>query len=149
MPHPDESFLRDECGICVHGTVIVGGKGQVVIPKPARDELGIVPGDTLLCVAKGDLALAFHKPEAAKRFPDHEHPDVVLEHMVDVGSRGQAVIPKKIRDALSIFPGDALFAVTKLKAAVGMVKAQNVPRMMEFLRKEVKSCSCRPKPHKK
>ena len=149
MPHPDESFLRDECGICVHGTVIVGGKGQVVIPKPARDELGIVPGDTLLCVAKGDLALAFLKPEAAKCFPEGDDPDVKIELLAGVGSHGQVVVPKKIRDALSIFPGDALFAVTKLKAAVGMVKAQNVPRMMEFLRKEVKSCSCRPKPHKK
>ena len=149
MPHPDESFLRDECGICVHATVIVGEKGQVVIPKSARDELGIVPGDILLCVAKGDLALAFLKPEAAKRFPEKDHPDVKIELSAEVGSRGQVVVPKRIRDALSIFPGDTLFAVTKMKAAVGMVKVQNVPRIMEFLRKEVESCSCRPKPHKK
>ena len=30
------------------GTVKVGERGQIVIPKQIRDELGITPGETLL-----------------------------------------------------------------------------------------------------
>ncbi len=33
------------------GSVTVGEKGQIVIPKAARDMLGIKPGDTLLLIA--------------------------------------------------------------------------------------------------
>lgn len=33
------------------GTVTVGAKGQIVIPKEARELFGIRPGDTLLLLA--------------------------------------------------------------------------------------------------
>ena len=42
------------------GVVTVGEKGQIVIPKKARDLFGIVPGSTLLVLGdenKGGLAL--------------------------------------------------------------------------------------------
>ena len=40
------------------GTVRVGEKGQIVIPKGARDLLGIQPGDTLLVLADEKRGLA-------------------------------------------------------------------------------------------
>ena len=38
-------------------TVRVGEKGQIVIPKAARDLLNIRPGDTLLVLADEERAL--------------------------------------------------------------------------------------------
>ncbi len=35
---------------CILGTVRVGEKGQIVIPKKAREAFGITPGTTLLVV---------------------------------------------------------------------------------------------------
>ena len=40
------------------GTVRVGEKGQIVIPKGARDMLNIQPGDTLLVLADEKRGIA-------------------------------------------------------------------------------------------
>ena len=41
-------------GRCIFGMVKVGAKGQIVIPKEARDIFGIKPGDSVLLL--GDTA---------------------------------------------------------------------------------------------
>ena len=54
------------------GVVTVGEKGQIVIPKKARDIFGITPGDTLLIVGdekKGGIAII--KTELFTDFTDN------------------------------------------------------------------------------
>lgn len=48
-------------------TVKVGPKGQVVIPKGARDLFGIQPGDTLLLLADADQGIALMRQELLDR----------------------------------------------------------------------------------
>ncbi len=45
------------------GMAKVGEKGQIVIPKEARELLGIRPGDTLLVLADPDNGLIVSRPE--------------------------------------------------------------------------------------
>ncbi len=40
------------------GTVTVGTKGQIVIPKEARELMGIQPGDTLILLGDAERGLA-------------------------------------------------------------------------------------------
>ena len=47
----------------IGGTAKVGEKGQIVIPKEARDLLGIRPGDTLLILVDPESGLVVSKPE--------------------------------------------------------------------------------------
>ena len=47
----------------VFGTAKVGDRGQIVIPKEARDFFGIEPGDTLLILGKPETGLIVTKPE--------------------------------------------------------------------------------------
>ena len=47
----------------VFGTARVGDRGQIVIPKEARDFFGIEPGDTLLILGKNETGLIVTKPE--------------------------------------------------------------------------------------
>ena len=47
----------------VFGTAKVGDRGQIVIPKEARDFFGIEPGDTLLILGKTETGLIVTKPE--------------------------------------------------------------------------------------
>lgn len=47
----------------VFGTAKVGERGQIVIPKDARDFFGIEPGDTLLILGKAETGLIVSKPD--------------------------------------------------------------------------------------
>ena len=47
----------------VFGTAKVGDRGQIVIPKEARDFFGIQPGDTLLILGKNETGLIVTRPE--------------------------------------------------------------------------------------
>ena len=48
----------------VFGTAKVGDRGQIVIPKEAREFFGIEPGDTLLILGKTETGLIVSKPDA-------------------------------------------------------------------------------------
>ena len=54
----------------VFGTAKVGDRGQIVIPKEARDFFGIEPGDTLLILGKSETGLIVSKPEALNNLAD-------------------------------------------------------------------------------
>ena len=47
----------------VFGTAKVGDRGQIVIPKEAREFFGIEAGDTLLILGKENTGLIVTKPE--------------------------------------------------------------------------------------
>ena len=47
----------------VFGTAKVGDRGQIVIPKEARELFGIQPCDTLLIVGEEDTGLIVSRPE--------------------------------------------------------------------------------------
>lgn len=49
-------------------TVKVGEKGQIVIPKGARDMFSIQPGDTLLLLADKDQGIAIVQNDAYLSF---------------------------------------------------------------------------------
>ncbi len=47
----------------VFGTAKVGDRGQIVIPKDARELFNIQPGDTLLILGEEDTGLIVSRPE--------------------------------------------------------------------------------------
>ena len=47
----------------VYGTAKVGDRGQIVIPKEAREFFNIRPGDTLLILGEEDTGLIVSRPE--------------------------------------------------------------------------------------
>ena len=54
----------------VFGTAKVGDRGQIVIPKEARELFGIQPGDTLLIVGETDAGLIVSRPDALNNLAD-------------------------------------------------------------------------------
>ena len=47
----------------IFGTAKVGDRGQIVIPKDAREFYGIQPGDTLLILGDKENGMIVTKPE--------------------------------------------------------------------------------------
>lgn len=54
----------------VFGTAKVGDRGQIVIPKEARELFGIKPGDTLLILGEETKGLIVSRPELLKNLAD-------------------------------------------------------------------------------
>jgi AbrB family looped-hinge helix DNA binding protein len=57
-------------GVKMHGSVTVGTKGQIVIPKDVRDMLDIGEGDTLMTMTKYGKFVGFIKAEDMEEFID-------------------------------------------------------------------------------
>lgn len=54
----------------VFGTAKVGDRGQIVIPKEARDLFHIQPGDTLLILGEENKGLIVSRPELLSDLAD-------------------------------------------------------------------------------
>ena len=54
----------------VFGTAKVGDRGQIVIPKEARELFHIQPGDTLLILGDEDTGLIVSRPEVLSDIAD-------------------------------------------------------------------------------
>ena len=52
------------------GTAKVGDRGQIVIPKEARELFGIKPGDTLLILGDEEMGLIVSRPEVLNDLAD-------------------------------------------------------------------------------
>ena len=52
-------------------TVTVGTKGQIVIPKEAREIFGIQPGDTLLLLGDEQMGIAIPPKQTFERLTGH------------------------------------------------------------------------------
>ncbi|MDO5399810.1 MAG: AbrB/MazE/SpoVT family DNA-binding domain-containing protein [Eubacteriales bacterium] len=52
------------------GTVTVGAKGQIVIPKEVREMFGIQPGDALILLADRDRGIALPPKEMFREVTD-------------------------------------------------------------------------------
>jgi len=63
----------------VFGTAKVGDRGQIVIPKEAREFFGIEPGDTLLILGKRETGLIITKPETLHNLADQIFQTIEVE----------------------------------------------------------------------
>lgn len=54
----------------VFGTAKVGDRGQIVIPKEARELFNIRPGDTLLILGEEETGLVVSRPEILSDIAD-------------------------------------------------------------------------------
>lgn len=60
--------MKGPDGKHIFGTVKVGNKGQIVIPKEARDIFHIKPGDSLLLIGDETQGIAIVRNEIVEQF---------------------------------------------------------------------------------
>ena len=63
----------------VFGTAKVGERGQIVIPKEARELFQIRPGDTLLILGEEETGLIISRPELLSNLADQFFEDIRKE----------------------------------------------------------------------
>ena len=78
-------------------------KGQVVLPGPVRQKLGLKPGDILeVFEERGQIVLAQQNPRSAKA---KVRTDAVTGlPVLDAGTEAPGITSKQVREILSNFP---------------------------------------------
>lgn len=66
----------------MYGSVVVGTKGQIVIPSEVRKDLSIEPGDTMLVITKHGKAIALIKTDDLEEFLSYMNEEMnIIRHM--------------------------------------------------------------------
>jgi AbrB family looped-hinge helix DNA binding protein len=82
-------------------TTKLSSKGQVVLPKQARDRLGLLPGSELTCEVVDDALVL--RPVHAQ----HENPKFItdpISGLTVTAATGKRVTSKQVRALLADFP---------------------------------------------
>jgi len=66
----------------MYGSVIVGTKGQIVIPSEVRKSLNISPGDSLCVLTKYGKAIGLIKMDDMSAFMEYMHQEIDSFHTV-------------------------------------------------------------------
>jgi len=61
-------MMKHERGRHIYGTVKVGERGQIVIPKEAREQFNIKPGDSLIVFGRRKRGIALVKADIMNNF---------------------------------------------------------------------------------
>lgn len=72
-----------------------------------------------------------------KKNNNKKHCNIEMHSSVTVWSKGQVVIPKTVRDHLSIQPWDSLVTLTQWNTAIGFVKSDNLPELINYLKQQL------------
>lgn len=62
--------------------------------------------------------------------------EVRMHASVTVGTKGQIVIPKEVRDMLNLNEGDNLLTITKYGKFVGFIKTEDMAEFIELMKAE-------------
>ena len=79
----DQKNFFEKSDIKIHSSVVVGTKGQFVIPKSARELLEILPWDNLMIITKWKKFMGIIKSSDIEFFSDYlnEHIKNHSEHL--------------------------------------------------------------------
>jgi AbrB family looped-hinge helix DNA binding protein len=122
-------------GQFLYAAVKMGDRGQVVIPKEAREHFRIKVGDKL--VVGGDLkkGIAITTLELMKKIGNHHshkegnEQDKRLYGTVTCGETYQIVIPKEARADFQIEPGEKLLVFGDINKGIALTKANIVKEL--------------------
>ena len=53
-----------------YGAAVVGERGQIVIPKEAREHFALKPGDKLVVMGRGDQGIVLLKADRLREFAE-------------------------------------------------------------------------------
>ena len=116
-------------GKYLYAAVKVGDRGQIVIPKDAREHFNIKPGDKLIVAGDIKKGIAISTPKLMEKM-ELTHPTEKETEQgkfrygeVKCGQTFQIIIPKLAREHFKIEPGDKLLVLGDIEKGLAVQKA--------------------------
>ena len=125
----------------VFGTAKVGDRGQIVIPKEARELIGIKPGGTLLILGEAETGLIVSRPDVLNNLADE-----ILNNVKKRGLNMDELL--ELYETMGISPAVYAYGertLEKLKdrfAAIDQVAEHNQAKVLWAMQKNRVSAAC-------
>ncbi|NDK08212.1 hypothetical protein EOM39_03100 [Candidatus Gracilibacteria bacterium] len=131
--------MKNNFNLKIYGITTVGAKGQIIIPKEARDDFDIIIGNEyeLAMIDKKTFGIGSTINYKILKFAKTLGL-IEKQGFIKIGTKFQFVIPSNVRKEIYIKTGDNLLVIGKLDhKGLGFIKNDNIEYLFEYIKKNM------------
>lgn len=126
--------MNPEMNLKIYWVVTIWPKGQVIIPKDARDDFDIKESlqQNIAVIDRKGFAIWTKQNIEIECSIDHKL--VEQEGTIKIGTKFQFVIPSSVRNKLEIWPKDNLLVIWKWCVWIGFIKNDKIEYVLNYIK---------------
>lgn len=117
----------------IYWVVTIGPKGQVIIPKEARENFDVKESLELDIATIDRTGFGIWSHENIKRGCEVVNKVVEYKWVVNIGTKFQFVIPSSVRSMLEIWPKDNLLVIGKWCVWIWFIKNDKIEYVLNYI----------------
>jgi len=117
----------------IYWVVTIWPKGQVIIPKEARENFDVTESLELDIATIDRTGFGIGSHENIKRECEVVNKIVEYKWVVNIGTKFQFVIPSSVRNMLEIWPKDNLLVIGKWCVGIWFIKNDKIEYVLNYI----------------
>ena len=117
----------------IYWVVTIWPKGQVIIPKEARENFDVTESLELDIATIDRTGFGIGSHENIKRECEVGNKIVEYKWVVNIGTKFQFVIPSSVRNMLEIWPKDNLLVIGKWCVGIWFIKNDKIEYVLNYI----------------
>ena len=126
--------MNQKTKLRIYWVVTIWPKGQVIIPKDAREDFDIKESLELDIATIDRTWFWIWSQENIEKECAVDHKVVEREWSIKIGTKLQFVIPSSVRNKLEIWPKDNLLVIWKWCIWIGFIKNDKIEYVLNYIK---------------